>query len=124
MTVKYPIFGQGRDKWMFIIEKESKLDYHLEAIDIENKEYVGWDSEGKPVEFYLDNNKIKICCLSNESKLEELKKAILNYAKLARPKVPFSYSGSEDNIFELFKAVEEHIQDGSFVYKLKRLFRK
>jgi hypothetical protein len=126
MSVKFPIFGQDKDKSIFIIETESKLSYHLENIDIENKEYIGWDSDGKPVEFYLDNNEIKVRSLSSESKLEELKQAILDYAQLYRPKVPFNYSGS--NVVELFKTVEEHIDQGRFSYritkKLKSLWKK
>ena len=109
MTVKYPILEQDRDKWMFIIETESKLGYHLEAIDIENKEYMGWDIEGRPIEFYLDKNEIKVRYLSNETKWEDLKEAILNYAKFAKPKIPFIDSGQYNNLGDLFRAVENHI---------------
>lgn len=126
MCVKFPIFGQDKDKSMFIINTESELSYHLENIDIENKEYVGWDSDGKPVEFYLDNDEIKVRCFSNESKLEELKQAILDYAQLYIPKVKFNYSGL--NVVELFKTVEEHINQGRLFYritkKLKSLWKK
>ena len=117
MNIKYPIFAQDQGKSMFIIETESKLNYHMENIDVENKEYIGWGSDGKPVEFYLDNNEIKGRCLSKESRLEELKQAIFYYARFMRPKVPFYYSGS--NIVDLFKAAEEHIAQGKLSYKIK-----
>lgn len=121
MSIKFPIFGQDKDKSIFIIETKFKLSYHLENIDIENKEYIGWDSDGKPIEFYLENNEIKVCCLSNESKLKELKQAILDYAQLYRPKVPFDYSGS--NVVDLFKAAESHISQGRLSYKIKMKLR-
>ena len=116
MSVKFPIFGQDKDKSMFIIETPSKLSYHLENIDIENKEYIGWDSDGNPIEFYLDNNEIQVRYFSNEPKLEQLKQAILDYAQFYRPNAPFNYSGS--NIVDLFKATDEHINQGRFSYRI------
>jgi hypothetical protein len=81
MTVVYPIFGQDRDKWMYMIDAESRLAYHLETIDIENGEYSGWDMQGKPIQFYLENERIKVQCQSNIQEPEKLKKAILHYAR-------------------------------------------
>ncbi|MFA5087674.1 MAG: hypothetical protein WC552_01415 [Candidatus Omnitrophota bacterium] len=117
MGVKFPIFGQDKEKSMFIIETSSKLSYHLENIDIENKEYIGWDGDGKPIEFYLDNNEIQVRYLSSEPESQQLKQAILDYARLGRPKTPFEYSGS--NVVNLFRTAEEHIAQGKVSYKIK-----
>lgn len=119
--ITYPIFGQDRDKWMFMIDSESGLNY-LEAIDIEGKEYIGWDVRGIPIDFYLDNEEIKVRSLSEEPQVERLKQAILDYAATARPKVPFNPSGLEDNVIGLFKAVEEHVERGSLRRKIRRFF--
>lgn len=124
MEINYPIFLMDRDKWMFIIHNTTELNSHLEHIDIEDKEYSGWDINAFPLELYLEQKEIKVRHISSEPQLNRLKEAIFNYAKLARPKVPFVYSGPEDNVIELFKAVEEHIMAGSFTQKLKRFLFK
>ena len=47
MSVKYPLFVFGKDdKSVRLIEKESRILHKLEAIDIENDEYVFWDANG------------------------------------------------------------------------------
>ena len=123
MNVKYPIFGQDKDKWMFMIETKSGLG-HLENIDIEGQEYVGWDVDGKPIEFYLENNNIKVRYTSSEYEPEKLREAILNYVKLARPKVSFIYNEHKESLVELFRSVEQHIENSSFITKIKNLVRK
>lgn len=124
MEIAYPIFLQDRDKYMYMITSASEVSEELENIDIEEREYISWDAKGRPLEFYLKDNEIKNKIISSEPQLEKLKEAILSYAKVVRPKSPFIYSGSEENMFELFKAVEEHIKSESVIKKLKRLFRK
>ena len=47
MSVIYPLFDfEKDDKSMRLIEDESRILSHLEAIDIENNEYVFWDASG------------------------------------------------------------------------------
>jgi len=47
MDVKFPLFVQEKDdRSMYLIETPDRLLYHLEAIDIENSEYLFWDSSG------------------------------------------------------------------------------
>jgi hypothetical protein len=121
VNIKYPIFGKADDRSIFMIDTESKLNYHMENIDVENKEYIGWDSDGRPVEFYLDNNKIRARYLSNESKLGELKQSIFDYARSYKSEVPFDYSGTD--VVDLFKAAEEHINQGKFWYKISKNFK-
>ena len=105
--MKYPVFLQDRDKWVYIIESESGLSF-LEAIDIENKEYIGWNVTGVPIDLYLDKGEIIIRTLSEMPQLEKLKKAILDYASIVNPKIPFSYYGNENDITDLFRAAERH----------------
>jgi hypothetical protein len=50
VSVTYPLFVfEKDDKSIRLIENESRILYHLEAIDIENEEYVFWDSSGSGV---------------------------------------------------------------------------
>jgi hypothetical protein len=47
VVVTYPLFVfEKDDKSMRLIEDHGRILFHLEAIDIENDEYVFWDSTG------------------------------------------------------------------------------
>lgn len=124
MEIKYPIFLQDKDNYIYMINSVRELNEKLENIDIEEKEYRAWDEKGIPLELYLEQKEIKTVMFANAPQLEELKDAILNYGRIARPKVSFIYSGPENDMVELFKAVEEHIKAGGFTHKVKRLFKK
>jgi len=128
METKYPIFVTAKDDPMVEIIQEAKELRKYDDIDIEQDLFFGWDSDGVPLEFYIDRKEVKVRTASAERRLYELRNAILNYVKLAAPKVSFAYSGPEDNMVELFKAVEEHIKKESSMNKgflskcLKKLF--
>ena len=47
MNVEFPLFVfEKDDRSMLLIERPDRLLYHLETIDIENDEYLFWDSTG------------------------------------------------------------------------------
>ena len=47
MSVEYPIFAFEKDDHsMRLVESEKRILFHLEAIDIQNDEYVFWDATG------------------------------------------------------------------------------
>ncbi len=121
--MEYPIFAQDRDKWMYMIKRESDLNSDLEVIDIENNEYIGWDKSGIPLKFYLENGRIKIKSTSGKPQLEILKKAVFEYAKVASPKAPFEYSGMANNVVALFEAVERHINTDGLLGKIKQFLK-
>jgi len=59
VSVEYPIFVFEKDDHsMSLIEDESRLFYHLEAIDIENGEYVFWDAKGGGVSIQVAEGKM------------------------------------------------------------------
>ena len=45
---------------MFLIEKPERILYHLEAIDLENDEYLFWDSTGAGVRVSIVSGAVKI----------------------------------------------------------------
>jgi hypothetical protein len=50
MNVEFPLFVFEKDDLsMLLIERPDRLLYHLETIDIENDEYLFWDSTGAGV---------------------------------------------------------------------------
>jgi hypothetical protein len=47
MAVTYPLFAfEKNDQSMKLVEDSSRILFHMEAIDIENGEYVFWDANG------------------------------------------------------------------------------
>ena len=61
MSVEYPIFVLERDDHsMRLIEDESRILYHLEAIDIENGEYLFWDAKGSGVSIQMSKGKMTV----------------------------------------------------------------
>jgi hypothetical protein len=50
MDVQFPLFVFEKDDHsMYLVETPERVLYHLEAIDIENGEYLFWDSSGAGV---------------------------------------------------------------------------
>jgi hypothetical protein len=50
MEVQFPLFVfEKDDRSMYLIESPERVFHHLEAIDIENGEYLFWDSTGAGV---------------------------------------------------------------------------
>jgi hypothetical protein len=122
MKIVFPVFVQDKDKWMYLINDPVALN-SLEIIDVDGNEYIGWDKEGKPIEFFTDGDEIKARCLSDEKQVVTLRKAILDYAMIARRKTPFCCDDNGNDMVILFKAVEKHINNGSVFNTLKRLLK-
>ncbi|UCE65017.1 MAG: hypothetical protein JSU85_09025 [Candidatus Zixiibacteriota bacterium] len=109
MKIKYPLFMKDRDGCMFLLSSEDDINYHLEHIDVEDKEYDGWNIEGRSVELFIEDKRIKAKYVSEEGDLEMVREAILHYAKIATD-VPFLYEKADKEITNLFKEVEKHIR--------------
>lgn len=59
MNVVYPLFVLLDDrKNMLAIESPDRILYHLEAIDIENQEFLFWDATGRPIEVKVLKNTV------------------------------------------------------------------
>jgi uncharacterized protein (DUF2249 family) len=55
----FPFLVRLDDGEVMQIESYDKILYHLEAIDIENNEYLFWDAEGRGVKVVIKNSKVK-----------------------------------------------------------------
>jgi hypothetical protein len=82
MSVIFPVFAQDSDK--------------------------GWDREGKPVEFFLEGGTIRVRPRFNETSIQELRDAILTYARVATS--GDSFEGEVDDVVDLFRAVEQNVE--------------
>lgn len=59
MDVQFPLFVLADDSSMCLVETPERVLYHLEAIDIENGEYLFWDSTGTGVTISVAGGKVK-----------------------------------------------------------------
>ena len=59
MSVVYPLFVfEKDDRSMRVVERPDRILYHLEAIDIENDEFLFWDSTGNAVAVNVAKGKV------------------------------------------------------------------
>jgi len=124
MDIKFPIFLKDRDGWMCMIKTAVGLD-HLEKIDIEQHEYVGWDFDARPIEIILTNDSIAVrLSKQGTAGIPAIRQSILDYARTAGPKdIAFNGDGIED-LIRLFEAAEKHASQTDWLYRFKSIFTK
>lgn len=128
MHIQYPLFILEKDDLSMRIILEPKDLNWYEKIDIDEGLYNGWDIKGYPFNLVWDESQSspKIEITREHPEIDQLCNAIKDYARRYRPKVSFDYSGS--NVIDLFKAAEEHINQGRLscriTKKLKSLWKK
>ncbi len=117
-NVKFPIYVCLDDGAVIRIESFQKILYHLEAIDIENDEYLFWDANGRGVKVLIENNAVNgIRYVDNRLSLQQ---AIETYAKQLG--VPIDTSGTLDDVWAKFRRPSSAFpRPRSF---LVRLFRR
>jgi hypothetical protein len=80
MDVQFPLFVFERDdRSMYLIETPDRVFYHLEAIDIENDEYLFWDSTGAGVRVSVAHGAVKEIALYDQT--IPLREAFETYAQ-------------------------------------------
>jgi hypothetical protein len=104
MASRFPIFVfEKDDRVMRLVENEQKLFYHLEEIDIQNREYLFWDVNGVGV--CLEISKRKIVAIENCENGKELTEAFAAFSQSLGLTVDLSGSPLEawDRILEAAK---------------------
>ena len=80
MDAQFPLFVfEKDDRSMYVIETPERVLYHLEAIDIENDEYLFWDSTGAGVCVSVVRGAVKQITLCEPTML--LREALESYAQ-------------------------------------------
>jgi hypothetical protein len=80
MDITFPLFAlEKNDGSMCLIEDRDRILYHLEAIDIENKEYVFWDLNGEGVSIAVARG--RIASMTKSAPELTLRDALVSYAK-------------------------------------------
>jgi hypothetical protein len=80
MDITFPLFALEKDDGsMYLIEDRDRILYHLEAIDIQNKEYVFWDLNGEGVSIGVAGG--RIASMTKSAPELPLRDALVSYAK-------------------------------------------
>lgn len=80
MDAQFPLFVfEKDDRSMYLIEAPERFLYHLEAIDIENNEYLFWDSTGAGVCISVARGAVKQIALCDQAM--SLREAFQSYAE-------------------------------------------
>lgn len=90
MVVQFPLFVLLDDHSMCLIETPERVLYHLEAIDIENNEYLFWDSTGTGVHVSVARGKVKEIAVCDQAM--SLQRAFETYAQSYGLHVPLGES--------------------------------
>ena len=104
MSVLYPLYVLLDDRRMTVIESPDRILYHLEAIDIENDEYLFWDSTEKAVRITIEKNKVAYVSYCDSSLA--LRDAFLSYVDA----VGLPRTLVEGKPADIFSGIKEELQ--------------
>lgn len=124
MDINYPIFLRDRDGYMYLLDSTSDVQARLEPVDVEDREYEGWDAHGRPVELHLDHGVIGVKALDEATQLDRLRASIVEYARLLGLDESHVPQDEDRNVTELFNAIEQQTGFKGIIGKLKRKFAK
>ncbi len=80
MKVSFPVFLKDTDRCMVFIKSIEHLNSHIEMIDVEDKEYTGWDVNGHKIELRSQGKSIEVHLVENTIDIEGLKSSLLFYS--------------------------------------------
>jgi len=120
-NVAFPFFVCLDDGEVMQIETLERILYHLEAIDIENDEYMFWDAGGRGLKIIIKQGRVSGFEKANNK--VTLQQAFDGYAnQLAQRGITVDTSGRPDKIWAEMQKAKESIPRHSGVFS--RLFRR
>jgi hypothetical protein len=115
-NVTFPIYVCLDDGRLIRIESFSKILYDLEAVDIENDEYMFWDANGKGMKILIENDQVS-GFRSADNKLS-LRQAIETYTKQLG--TPIDTSGTPTEVWARVQEVERNVPKPRWFVRLLR----
>ena len=116
--VSFPLYVRLDDGEVMQIESFEKILYHLEAVDIQNDEYMFWDAGGRGLKILIKKDKV-IGIEKTDNKIT-LQEAFEEYAQqLAQLGMTVDTSGTPEEIWaKVHKAKENLPQPFGFFSRL------
>jgi hypothetical protein len=105
-NIAFPVYVCLDDGQVIRIENFEKILYHLEAIDIENDEYLFWAANGQGLKVLIENNAVR--GFQNADNGLSLQRAIETYAKQLA--VPIDTSGTLEEVWERLQNAEKGLR--------------
>lgn len=116
MDVQFPLFVFAKDdRSMSLVETPERIPYHLEAIDIENSEYLFWDSTGAALNISVSRGQVQQIARCEQAML--LQEAFEAYAKSYGLRVI-----AGDSALETWKGLESQLPPRKSLWR--RLFHR
>ncbi|OGF48868.1 MAG: hypothetical protein A2044_07400 [Candidatus Firestonebacteria bacterium GWA2_43_8] len=110
--LKWPVFLKDTDGYVYMYESEKELKYSVEYSDIVNKEYTGWDVNGREVSLEWVDSEPDI----GEVVIKETGIVRYNHLKIAITEFAAKHGKLNDseieekvNIVDLYNAVDKKI---------------
>ena len=92
MNFLFPVFLKDSDGYMCLIQSMDDLNSHIEMVDVEANEYIGWDIRGSEIRLLPQGQSIEVKVLEKNNDLEKLKSSLLSYAnKYLKQNLDLSY---------------------------------
>jgi len=102
-SFEFPLYVCLDDGTVIQIETPDRILYHLEAIDVENGEYLFWDALGRPLKVTIAKGKVS-GLESTENKIT-LPDAFKKYAEQLG--VSIDASGKPEGVWAILRRTEE-----------------
>jgi hypothetical protein len=119
MLPQFPLFGFEKDDCsMRLIESPDRVLHYMEIIDLENEEYLFWDSTGHGVSIVVEKDRVKEIALSNRPM--SLSDAFATYCRAFGLQAPLE--GRPLDVWERIQS--QHKQQPVKKGWLSRLFRR
>ena len=118
----YPLFLVDRDDHLVLVKTDPDLDSALELVDVEDDEYHGWDSEGRPINMGIRDGRIAVNVINDEDQTGRVREAIVKYANLLWPDSPFEDDDLSCPLIELHNKCMSHLKKMPFWRKTRLRF--
>jgi len=117
-SVPFPLYAfEKDDNSIRLIENPDRILYDMEAIDIENEEYLFWDAVAKPVRIAVERH--QVVTIEHCPEIMTLHEAFVrNAASLG---ISVDLSGSPEQVWSRLKEAERQLPPKrSFFSRLRR----
>jgi hypothetical protein len=117
-SIPFPLYAFAKDdNSMRLVESSDRILYHMEAIDIENEEYLFWDALGKAVCIAMKRQQV--------DRIEHCQEHMMLHAAFQRNAdsrgITVDLAGSPEQVWSRLKAAERELpRKRSFFARFRR----
>lgn len=111
MNIKYPVFVRFWTGSIDLMSCYNEVVGEIESLDVGQYSYSGWDASARPLEFFVKDDWPAVRLKNEIQEIETLEAAIVAFAGLVCPKIPFEHPSLDDvSLRELWNDVVRHLE--------------